>query len=239
MFNNYITNSGIFEYYKLGKEFLRNLWSVVITKDIVARYNVKYPRVLEELSVLLVNSFASKISFSKLSRHFKIKSYHTINEYMRYLENSFLIFTVNKFSYKIKEQLSAFKKVYIIDQGFINALSFNFSENKGKLLENIVAVELKRRSYRENFSIYYWDNYNVECDFIIKQGLKITSTYQVCSELNLNNRKREINGLVNAMKEFNLKEGYILTESTEEEIRVNGFKIFVMPVWKWLLGTNV
>jgi predicted AAA+ superfamily ATPase len=106
---------------------------------------------------------------------------------------------------------------------------------KGRLLENIVAVELKRRSYRERLEIFYWDNYNVECDFIVKKMKKIIMAYQVCNEITMNNKEREISGLITAMKEFKLKNGIILTSSQEEEINLDDFKINVIPIWKWLL----
>ncbi|MEW6619683.1 MAG: ATP-binding protein [bacterium] len=235
-FDRYVKESSIFDYYKFGKEFLRNLWASVIVKDITIRYKIKYPSVLEKLSVMLINYFTSKISISNLTRNLKVKSPNTVAEYIRYLENSFLVFTLNKFSYKIKEQLSTFKKIYIMDNGFINAMIFNFSENRGKLLENIVAIELKRRSIRDDFEIFYWNNYYVECDFIIKKGKQVISAYQVCSELNINNKEREISGLTAVMKEFDLKNGTILTESMEDEISINSSKIQVTPVWKWLLS---
>lgn len=235
LFFRYINEGGIFEYYKFGKEFLRNLFSSIITKDIIVRYKIKYPFILEELALLLVNYWTSKISINNLTKSLKVKSPHTIQQYIEYLESTFLIFTLNRFSYKVKEQLSTFKKVYIIDNGIINSLIFNFSQNKGKLLENLVAVELKKRSFLEDFEVFYWSNYNVECDFIIKKGKKITSAYQVCSELNLKNKQREINGLTGALKEFNLKEGVILTEAEEDEFKVDKFKIKLTPVWKWLL----
>jgi len=227
LFHLYIKQSGIFEFYQFGREFLRKLWSSVITKDIIARYQIKYPHILEELALILANSFSSKVSVNNLSKHLQVKSSHTISEYIKYLENSFLIFTVNKFSYKLKEQLSSFKKIYITDHGFINALSVNFSENKGRLLENIVAIELKRHCLFRNNEFFYWDNYHFECDFVIKRRKQIVSLYQVCAELNINNKKREIAGLVGAMKEFGLKKGYILTESQEDEIRVNNYKISI------------
>ncbi|MFH0796621.1 MAG: ATP-binding protein [Candidatus Omnitrophota bacterium] len=235
LFSKYLAEGGIFDYYKFGKEFTRNLFNSVITKDIVVRYRVKYANALEELALLLVNYFTSKISLRNLSRHLNIKSSHTVKEYLNYLENSFLIFSISRFSYKIKEQTSTFKKIYVSDNGIINSLSFNFSENRGKLLENLVAVELKRKSILEDFEIFYWDNPNAECDFIIKKGRKIVSALQVSSEINLQNRKREVSGLLRALKEFRLKEGTIITESSEEEISENGFKIKVIPAWKWLL----
>jgi len=235
LFSKYLAEGGIFDYYKFGKEFTRNLFNSIITRDIVVRYRVKYANALEELALLLVNYFTSKISLRNLTRHLNIKSSHTIKEYLGYLENTFLIFSISRFSYKIKEQNSTFKKIYVSDNGIINALSFNFSENRGKLLENLVAVELKRRSVLEDFEIFYWDNQSAECDFIIKKGRKIISALQVSSEINVQNRKREVSGLLRALKEFNLKEGAIITESSEEEISENGFRLKLIPAWKWLL----
>lgn len=236
LFFKYLNEGGIFEYYKFGKEFLRNLFSSIIAKDIIVRYKIKYPIVLEKLALLLVHYWASKISINNLTKNLKIRSPHTVQQYIEYLENTFLIFTLNRFSYKVKEQLSTFKKVYIIDDGIINSLIFNFSQNKGKLLENLAAVELKKRSILEGFEIFYWSNYNVECDFIIKKGKGITSAYQICSELTLKNKRREIDGLIGALKEFNLKQGFILTETQENEFKIDKFKVKVIPLWKWLIA---
>jgi predicted AAA+ superfamily ATPase len=238
LFDRYLKTGGIFEYYKFGKEFLRNLWLSIITKDICLRYKIKYPLIMEELSLVLLTYFGSKVSVRNLTKHFNIKSPHTISQYIRYLENSFLFFTINKFSYKIKEQLAAFKKIYVVDNGFINALSFQFSENIGRALENLVAVELKRKSFREGTDIFYWDNYHTECDFIVKKGSKIINAYQVCREVSVDNEKREVGGLVRALEEFGMKSGIILTESSESSMKVKNIKISLMPIWKWLLESE-
>lgn len=238
LFSEYLQNGGIFEYYKFGNEYLRSLFSSIITKDIVVRYGIKHPYALEELALLMVNYFTSKISVNNITNNLGVKSPHTTKEYIKYLEQSFLIFTINKFSYKLKEQLSSFKKVYALDNGLVSALTFNFSENRGKYLENAVAIELKRRSYLNDCSVFYWDNYNVECDFVVKKGTKITDCYQVCWDLNPKNRDRELSGLVTAAKEFQLKEGFLLTNSAEETSETDGIKIKTIPVWKWILTTD-
>jgi uncharacterized protein len=97
------------------------------------------------------------------------------------------------------------------------------------LLENLVFIELKRRG-KEIF--YFKEKY--ECDFLIREGIKITSAIQVCYELTENNKDQEINGLVEALDKFNLKEGYILTLNNEQEIIINNKRIKIIPVWKWL-----
>lgn len=236
LFENYLRSGGIFEYYRFGKEHIRSLFSSIITKDILSRYAIKFPVELEELALYMVNSFASKISVNKITKMLGINSPHTIREYIKYLENTFLIFGVNKFSYKLKEQRSAFRKIYIMDNGIIDSLLFDFSANKGRLLENTVAIELKRRSIREAFDFYYWSNYINECDFVIKTGRKIASIYQVCYELTEKNQQREFAGLVEAAREFNLKEGVVLTMFQEDTQTFNGFTIKIVPVWKWLVN---
>lgn len=237
-FESFLRSGGIFEYFKFGKEHIRSLFSSIITKDILSRYTIKFPLALEELALYLVNSFASKISVNKIAKLLRINSPHTIKEYIKYLENTFLIFGVNKFSYKLKEQSTAFRKMYITDNGIIDSLVFDFSANKGRFLENLVAIELKRRSLRENFDFYYWDNYINECDFVIKRGKKITAIYQVCSELTDKNQQRELAGLIEAARQFDQKEGVILTLSQEDTQTANGMTIKILPVWKWLMNSG-
>lgn len=169
----------------------------------------------------------------------RINSPHTIKEYIKYLENTFLIFGVNKFSYKLKEQSTAFRKMYVMDNGIIDSLVFDFSANQGRFLENLVAIELKRNSTRANFDFYYWDNYVNECDFVIKSGKKINAIYQVCSELTDKNQPRELAGLIEAARQFDQKEGFILTMSQEDTQVVNGITIKILPVWKWLVNSMV
>jgi len=121
------------------------------------------------------------------------------------------------------------KKVYSIDNGFSYANTVSFSEDKGKILENSVFLEL-RKNYKD---IFYFQKDN-ECDFVIKEKEKITKAFQVCYKLTDENQEREIDGLLEAMEKFDLKEGYILTYNQKDEFNKNNKKIIVKPVWKWL-----
>ena len=124
------------------------------------------------------------------------------------------------------------KKVYFIDNAIIHRIGFNATENIGVNLENLVFIELKRRE-RE---IFYYAN-KKECDFIVRKGLRIVEAYQVTvSILNHDTRKREINGLCEAMQAFNLTKGYIITLDEKETINLdNGNIISVIPAWEWML----
>jgi uncharacterized protein len=234
LFDEYCFSGGIFEGYTLGKEHLRTLFRSIFTKDVIGRHHISYPVVLEELAVTIINSFAQTISLNKITKRTGLKSPHTIKEYLGYLETTFLFFSVHKFSFRIKEQQASLRKAYCCDNGMVSSMLFETSENAGRFLENLVAIELKRRE-RTGGSFYYWNDYRHECDFVIKRGRKVTEAIQVCHELTENNRIREERGILVAMKEFNLDYGTILTSDQEDDLRIDGKHILVTPAWKWLI----
>lgn len=161
----------------------------------------------------------------------KMKNIATVKSIVEAFESSFLFFFINKFDYSIKTQIQNPRKVYCIDNGFLVNMGFRLSEDKGKLVENLVAIELKRR---EKEIFYHSDKQ--ECDFLIREGNKIKDAIQVTYEINEKNKEREMTGLIEALNKFKLKKGLIITFDQEEELKLNGKKIIIKPVWKWLLG---
>ena len=146
-------------------------------------------------------------------------------------ENAFLYFYTGKFDYSVKKQIQNPKKIYSIDNGFCTSLGFRFAQNKGNLLENFVAVELKRRGK----DIYYYKEKS-ECDFIIKEGNEITQVIQVCYLLdNEDTKKREIKGLLEASKELKCENLLLITDSLEKKEKIENKLIIYTPLWKWLL----
>ena len=178
---------------------------------------------------MLATNISSQFTYNSLKKSLKLANSITVKEYISYLGNSYLFFEMQKFDFSAKRQLNSPKKIYLIDPVF-SQLGLNFSMNKGRILENIVFIELKRRKKE----IYYHSDKN-ECDFVVKEGNKIRESIQVCRLLNDSNKERELNGLIEAMDKFKLKEAVILTQEQEEEFKVNNKKIKVLPVWKWLL----
>ena len=170
---------------------------------------------------------------NSLRKMLEVKSVQTILDYISYLEDSYLIFTIPKFSYSYKKQQVNPKKVYSIDNGISYTNSVSFSKDKGKMLENNVFLNL-RKKYKE---IFYFQK-NKECDFIIKDKEKVIQAIQVCYKFNRENKDREIKGLLEAMNELKLKQGLILTFNQEDKFEIKGKKIILMPVWKWLLEEN-
>jgi len=206
------------------------LYENILYRDIIGRFNKNLIKPIKEISLFLVSNITSDISLRKISALSEIKNIATVKEIIDSFENAFLFFSTNKFDYSIKKQIQNPKKIYCIDNGFSTSLGFQFSQDKGKLLENLVAVELKRR----NKDIYYHKE-KAECDFIIKEKLKIIEAIQVCFNLNEKNEKREFKGLLESMKKFNLKKGLILTYNQEDKLKKENKKIIIKPVWKWLL----
>jgi predicted AAA+ superfamily ATPase len=146
------------------------------------------------------------------------------------MAEAYLLFFIQKYSYSLKEQEVNPKVAYGIDAGLINITGFRFSENLGKLYENTVFLSLLEGGKE----IYYFKNRG-ECDFLIKEGQRVVRAIQVSYQIK-ENREREVNGLLEAMDAFKLKEGLIITEDKEEEERIDGRKIVYMPLWKWLLN---
>lgn len=235
-FNQYIQEGGFPELINkdLKKEILNNYIDMIIYKDLIERYNIK--------NILLIKNLIRFIATNS-SKFFSINSYYnlvkqelrvsreTIIEYMGYLEDINFVFLIPKFDYSIKAQQSSQKKIYTIDTGLANSISFEFSEDKGRKLENLVFIELKRLGKE-----IFYHNQKKECDFVIKEGEDITEAIQVTDNIdNFKTKKREFEGLLDACKSYNLKKGLILTEDDEEEFMQENIKIIVKPIWKWLL----
>lgn len=217
----------------LQKELLINYFDDFIYKDIGSRYDVN-PVKIRELGMFMATNSAKIFSYRGIASALGMHP-NTIMDYCSYFYEIFLFSELYKFDYSVKTQIGSEKKIYSIDTGLSSAISFRFSEDLGRMLENLVHNELRRR----NKEIYFHKQ-NYECDFLIKENLAISQAIQVTLDLKDSEvKKREIRGLLDAMKEYRLMEGMILTMDEEgfEELSVDGttLKINVMPVWKWLL----
>ena len=149
------------------------------------------------------------------------------------MQESYLIFELFKYDYSLKKQYISNKKIYVIDNGIRNVVAFAFSQDQGKLLENLIFLELKRRDQ----DIYFYKGKN-ECDFIIRKRSKIEEAIQVTERIVPGNKKREINGLIEVLEKFRLKKGLIITKDQEEERKIKAKSIKIIPAWKWLLNIN-
>jgi len=222
---------------KKKKEILVSYFDDILNKDVIRRYNIRKIDELIYLAKFYLTNISSPVTFTSLEKVLNITA-DTIETFSSYLKNAFLIFFISKFSFSVKNQQKAPRKVYSIDVGLSNAVGFRFSKNIGKIAENIVAVELKRKQSRNLLTeIYYWKDYQQnEVDFVIKEGLKIKGLVQVCWDISsVETRKRETRALLKASKELKCNNLLIITGEYEDEEKVGNKKILYTPLWKWLL----
>lgn len=233
-FSIYLKNGGIPEFVRFGKiEYLQNLFEGILYRDIIARYKVHDDKPLRELAYYFASNIGKEFSYTKLCAVIGINSPHTIANYCNYLEHCYLCFFVNRYSHSLQKQIQYNKKCYMIDPALIRTIGFRTSEDKGRLLENIVFLRLKTQKNE-----IYFHKDKKECDFILREGNRVTQAIQVTTTLSNEEVKiREISGLVEAMITYNLPEGLILTENEQDSITINGLLITVIPIWKWLTSS--
>jgi uncharacterized protein len=220
----YLKLGGFPEHLKTGRsELLHQLFDDLLMRDIAVRYGVEDVKSLQNLAIYLMSNVAKLFSGNNLRKLLEIKATSTVTEYFSYLEESWLFFFVPKFSYSQRKQLINAKKVYSIDTGLVIANSRSFSEDYGRRFENMVYLHF-RRKYQE---IYYFSD-KQECDFVVFDRKGLVELVQVCTELNSDNLKRELEGLWEAMRFFDKKEALLVTISQEDDFEQDGFRIKVV-----------
>ncbi|MFW5888124.1 MAG: ATP-binding protein [Patescibacteria group bacterium] len=228
----YLQDGGFPEFLDYGDpEFVTRTYEDILYRDIIAKYSIREIKAFKELVFYLFSNFTNETSYNSLKNTLGFKSVTSVKNYIEYLKESYLIFPIYKYDYSLKKQYTSDKKIYVIDNGMRNRISFSFSEDEGRSMENVVFLELARRGEE----IYFFKG-NKECDFLIKRKNKITDCIQVSRNLDENNREREITGLAEAMETFNLGKGIIISEEEEGIKNVNGKKIEFIPLYKWLLS---
>jgi uncharacterized protein len=228
-FEDYFFSGGMPEYliYK-NDESLKQIYDDLVIKDIAVRFNINNLNHLRELYIYLITNFANRYNYASLSKIFSIQSNSTIINYINYLELTFFATQVRKFDFSVKKSQKNDKKIYIADNGFIKLLSQSFTIDKGRLFENLVFNYLKKDA-----EVYFYFG-KKECDFITTKNRKVTNAYQVCIDLNNSNYQRETEGLLEAMEYTGLKKGFIITFENNDEIKIDGKQIIVLPAWKWI-----
>ena len=229
------------EYLKFGgfpeiiqsKDFeeLNQIYQDIIIKDLLVRLKIRDSKDFRELSLYLLSNISKKISYNNLKNLLRFSNTSKVKNYVDALREAYLFFSIKKYDHSIKKQIRNDKKIYCIDQGIINATGFKFSKEEGRIIENTVFLELKRR----NQQIYYEEE-KTECDFLIKEGTKITQAIQVTTNLiEEKTKQREIKGLLEAINKYDLAEGTIITKNSEEIITKEDKKIKIIPLWKFLI----
>lgn len=218
------------------KTYLDSLFDAILLRDTVKRYNVRYSQKIYDLAIYLVSNFSNEFSFTRLKNILEFRSTLTVQNYLKYLGESYLFFSLNRFSFKVKEQIKTSKKNYVVDNGFIFAKAFQSSQDLGKLMENLVFLEILRKGSKANKDVFYYKTKNNrEVDFILRNGLKIKSLIQVCYEVNPETKEREIKSLVEAGKELDCDDLIVINWEYEGMEEFKGERVNFIPLWKWIL----
>ncbi len=218
-------------------DYLEVLFDSLLFKDVVKRHRVKFSTQISTLGSHLVNNFSSLYTLNKLMTALNLKSVHTVDKYLSYLEEAYLVFSLQRYSPKSRQRINSPKKIYVVDNGFITAKAIQHSPDKGKLMENLVFTELVKRGVKPSRELFYYKTRNDrEIDFVVKKETEVIELIQVCYEsINPDVEQRETKALVEASGELNVKKLTVLTWDEKREVEKDGLSIQFKPLWEWLL----
>ncbi|NMC51178.1 ATP-binding protein [Candidatus Kuenenbacteria bacterium] len=239
LMENYLVNGGFPEVVVNNidaSDYLEVLFDALVFKDVVKRHKVKFSTQVANLGGHLINNFANPYTIRKILEILNLKSASTIEKYIKYLEEAYLIFSLLRYSPKSVQRIKSPRKVYAVDNGFITAKAIQHSPDKGKLMENLVFTELVKHGVKPNRDMFYYKTRNDrEVDFVVKNGAEVTELIQVCYEsLSSDVEQRETKALFEASGELKVKKLTVLTWDEKKEVEKDGATIHFKPLWEWL-----
>jgi predicted AAA+ superfamily ATPase len=235
----YMTNGGFPEVVTKDVEprgYLDVLFDAVLFKDVIKRHKVRFSRQIDNLGSYLINNVSNQYTARKLANVLAFKSDVTIAKYLSYLTEAYMVFSLDRHSTKATMRLQSPKKTYVVDNGFVTAKAVQHSPNSGKLMENLVFMELVKRGNQPNRELFYYKTRNDrEIDFVLKRGYKVVELIQVCYESTSQEvEEREIKALIEASEELDVDKLIVLTWNEKKEIKRAGKTIQFTPLWEWL-----
>jgi len=231
-FKEYVAKGGFPEFLRdQNPEILQMLLKDILYRDIAVRYGIKNTHVLMDIALYLISNIGKEVSFNGIRNTFNVGSPTTVSDYLSWMEDAYLLFFLPRFSWSSKSVSKNPKKVYCIDNGFAKSNSLSFTKDSGRLLENLVYLNL-RKKYQKLF--YYKDR--KECDFVVFDGTACKWLIQVTEELHPDNRDREVEGLLEAMDFFEMEEGYIITMTQNDQLTKENKKIIIQDIKSFFEG---
>lgn len=220
---------------QLARSYLDILFDSIVWKDLAKRHNVRNITDLNNLAMYLVSNFCNPLTANNLVEEIGFSSVNTAKKFMDYLHEPYLFYYLPRYDNKLKRMKKAPRKVYVVDNGFVAAKAFSLSDNLGRLLENQVFIELIRRGYDTEKSLFYYRSRNdKEVDFVLRKGSRIESLIQVCYDMSSpKTEKREVDGLAECAGELKCDHLVVVTNREERIIEKKGYKIQVVPIGKF------
>ena len=213
-------------------EVLRQTYFDILHRDIVSRFHIKDAGKLEALASYYMANIANPMSYSATRKALSTNmSLDTIERFTRYFSSSYLFSFVPFHAFSLKERMAMPRKVYAIDNGLRQEVSFRFSGDQGRLLENMVYLDLRR----EKQGIYYWRG-RAETDFVLRQNDEIKGLINVCLDPAAQETMTwELKSMTESMQHFGKDMGLVITLDFEDEVIEDGRRIIFRPYWKWRL----
>ena len=222
------------------RDYLGVLFDSLLFKDVVKRHKVKFSTQVSNLGSHLVNNFSNLYTIRKLQEALNLKSSTTTDKYVTYLEEAYLIFSLDRYSAKSIQRMKSPRKVYTVDNGFVSAKAIQHSPDRGKLMENLVFTELVKRGSNPNLELFYYKTRNDrEIDFVVKKGIEVLELIQVCYDsISPDVEQRETKALFEAAGELKVNKLTVLTWDEEREVEKDGMKVQFVPLWQWLTANK-
>jgi hypothetical protein len=221
--------------------YLTTLLDSIIYKDIVRRFRLRVHAGMQAVARYLMSNIGCEYSHARVAEISGCKSVKTAEKYIGYLEKAFLFFPLYRFSWKVREQVRANRKIYCVDNGFAATGAFSIGAETGRLAENLVAVALNKKRLQGELEVFFWKNRDQhEVDFLVKRGNTFCQLIQVCWDVtDTRTREREIRALLTAGSELKCGNLLLLTEHDERREQHTWFgkegAVQFKPLWKWLL----
>lgn len=236
----YMTSGGYPEVVTKGVDprgYLDVLFDAVLFKDVVKRHKVRFSEQIASLGSYLINNVSGQYGSKKLANILGFKSQVTLEKYVGYLTEAYLIFPLIRHSTKAGIRLRSSKKTYVVDNGFVTAKAVQHSPNTGKLMENLVFAELVKKGNQPGHELFYYKTRNDrEIDFVLKKGYQVMELIQVCYDMtDPDVEQREVKALVEAGKELNVSKLTVLTWNEKRVVEKDNLAIQFKPFWEWLL----
>ena len=220
---------------QLTRSYLDTLFDSIVWKDVAKRHRVRNITDLNNLALYLVSNFCNPLSANELAEVLGLLSVNTVKKYMDYLHEPYLFYYLSRYNNKLKLMQKAPRKVYVVDNGFVVSKAFSVTDNLGRLLENQVFIELVRRGYDTEKSMFYYRSRNdKEVDFVLRNGAHIERLVQVCFDMSSpKTERREIDSIVECAGELKCDNLTVVTYDDERTIEKDGYKISVVPIGKF------
>lgn len=233
--DDYLRNGGYPESVtqrSITQSYLNTLLDSILFKDVVKRHKIRNITDLNNVAGYLLSNFCNALSYNDVTNALDLSSVSTTKKFMDYLHEPYLFYYLPRYNNKLKLMKKAAQKVYIVDNGFVTASAFNLSENLGRLLENQVFVELMRKGYTTERSLFYYRSRNdKETDFVLRTGNQVKQLIQVCYDMsNATTQKREVDSLIECAQELHCNNLSIVSRQEKRTIQKNGYNINVIPI---------